>query len=263
VHQIDSATLTLWGVKYLLASLDPEAGFARDTLDSGRFILAERVRFRSVLQGKSKEVALFHNQGYQGQALFLASPLPGEEVRWESSGLLQHRPVPGFGRFYHRQALDKLQAGLLEIRLSLDTDGPVDVVFKGAKARRSLLVDKGSHELAATYEINDAMEEVGYEINPVRPGVKFKLRRISAAPLRIATQPVVSDASVSMTACFARVKAPVEGRLVLTVPYHLLWKAAVDGRPAVVERGPADTVAVRVSPGDHLISVTCYAGGAP
>lgn len=263
VHQIDSATLTLWGVKYLLASLDPEAGFTRDTLGSGRFVLVEHTRFQTFVQGKSKEVGLFYNQGYQGQAFFVASPSPGEDTRLESSGLFLQRPVPGFGRFYDRPELKKLQAGLLEIRLSLDTDGPVDVVFKGAKSRRSLLVDKGSHDLVATYEIDGATEEVGYEINPVRPGVKFKLRRISAAPLRITTQPVISSSSVSMTSCFVRVQAPTEGRVIMAVPYHPLWTTTVDGRPTKVERGPADTVAVRVLPGDHLVSVTCYAGGSP
>lgn len=240
VHQADRLSLAFWGVKYVLAR-DDDAAFARETLGSGRFAFAPAGKLPG---GRT----LWRDADYRGQAFFMADPEPGEVRRVAARRFFSWlRPLQPFGSLYARADLARAGISALVVTVRLTSDGPVDVLLKGGAYRRSLLAGEGTHEFIAPYEVGDGPEDVGYELHPARPGVRFSLESIRAEPLRLGEGGTVSGGAVSPRASFAPVAAARPGRVVFALPYVPgLWRATIDGREATAQPGPAGTVAVPV-----------------
>lgn len=249
VHQADRLTLAFWGVKYVLAR-DDDAAFAKDTLASGRFAFSPAGKLAG-------GVTIWRDEDYRGQAFFLADAGEGEKRRKAPRPYLSWlRPLPTFGAIYSREDLARAGVQALAVTVRVKSDGPVDIVLKGGASRRSLLAGAGTHELIAPYETGDGPEDVGYELHPARPGVRFSLEEITAEPLRLETGGTVRGGSVSPAASFAPVAAERPGRVVFTLPYVPgLWRATVDGRDVRALPGPAGTVTVPVPSGFSLVAL--------
>ena len=248
VHQVDRFTLVFWGVKYILAKTgDPV--FSSETLASHRFNL-ERVH--TLPDG----VEVFHNKDYQGQALFLAAVRPEETRTIEPPpyrGWLN--PPKNWGTLYSRADMASVGASALEVNLKIKASGPVDILLKGGTYRRSLLAGKGSTEIIASYETGDGPEDIGYEIHPAAAGTNFTIRQIVVRPLRL-TQGRLRHIESTPQYSFATVKSDTPGNVVFAQPFiDGFWRASVDGSPAALHRGPANTVAVEAPAGDHLVSI--------
>jgi hypothetical protein len=249
VHQVDRLTLAFWGVKYLLARDDDQA-FAKETLASNRFDLEATAH----LPGG---VTVYRDRDYRGQAFFLAGAGERETRRKAPRPFLAWlRPLQPFGSIYSREDLARVDMKALAVTVRVKSDGPVDVILKGGASRRSLLAGPGTHELIVPYETGDGPEDVGYELHPARPGVRFTLEEITAEPLRVGEGGTVKGGSVSPAASFAPVAAERPGRVVFALPYVPgLWRATLDGLEVPTRPGPAGTVAVAVPAGSHFVAL--------
>lgn len=249
VHQVDRLTLAFWGVKYVLAR-DDDAAFAKDTLGSGRFALDPA----GTLPGG---VTVYRDRDYRGQAFFLADAGEGEMRRKVPRPYLSWlRPLQPFGSLYSREDLGRAGVKVLAVTVRVKSDGPVDVILKGGAARRSLLAGAGTHAFIAPYEVGDGPEDVGYELHPAKPGVRFSLEEIKAEPLRVGEGGTVKGGSVSPAASFAPVVAERPGRVVFALPYTPgLWRATVDGHEVQARPGPAGTVTVPVPAGASFVAL--------
>jgi hypothetical protein len=249
VHQVDRLTLAFWGIKYILTKTG-DSTFSGETLASGHYDLEPA----GDLPGG---ITAYRNGDYRGMALFLA------DARAEEARTLAPRPFLGWlkplkdwGVLYDRAQIVKAKVSALEIRICLDSDGPVDILLKGGAYRRSFLTGKGTHELIATYEAGDGSEDVGYELHPAVPGTRFSLKSIVTKPLRIGQEGRVAVATSDPHASFARVWCDTPGRVVFAQPFLPdFWRADVDGRSVKVRPGPANTVSVDVPTGPHLVSI--------
>ena len=249
VHQADRLTLAFWGIKYVLAR-DDDVAFAKETLDSGRFALEPA----GTLPGG---VTIYRDHDYLGQAFFLADAGEGEMRRKAPRPFLSWlRPLQPFGSLYSREDLGRAGVKVLAVTMRVKSDGPVDVILKGGASRRSLLAGAGTHVLIAPYEVGDGPEDVGYELHPAKPGVRFSLEEIKAEPLRVGEGGTVKGGSVSPAASFAPVVAERPGRVAFALPYVPgLWRATVDGREVWALPGPAGTVTVPVPSGFSFVAL--------
>lgn len=250
VHQADRLTLAFWGIKYILCKVGDHA-FAADTLNSRRFGLEKTGSL-------SGDVDIYRNLDYRGQALFLAATPPDETQSYTppSRLLSWFRPVKNWGTLYPRAEIIRTASSALEITIRLETDGPVDILFKGGAYRRSILAGTGSQELVATYETGSGTEDAEFEIHPVTPGTSFTITAITTRPLRMDTGGAIAEVTSDPHFSFALARASAPGSVVFVQPYvDGLWRADVDGKPAAIRRGPANTVAVDVPAGEHLVSL--------
>jgi len=241
VHHLGPATLALWGVKYVWAKQD--GAFHENTLAVG-YPLAPAPLLAS-RPGNTDGPALFRNLGYRGQALF-APDEPWQETR-AARGLLRIRPLPGAGAL-----IDVPGARVVEARLELEADTPVDVILKNGSARQSFLTGPGRAILRIPFDGGGAVE---YEANPARSGGSVRVLAVAARALILQAEPVVSRASADPLACFAQVDAPTPGRVFFAMPWHNNWEAQVDQSPVPLEPGPAGVVAVPVPAGTHFVTL--------
>lgn len=238
VHHLGAATLALWGVKYVWAKQD--GAFTENTL-AADFPLAPA----PLAVSRPGNTDLFHYLGYQGQALF-APDEPWQEKR-ASRGLLRIRPLPGAGAL-----IDTPGARVVEARLELEADSPVDVILKNGSTRQSFLSGPGRSTLRVPFDGGGAVE---YEANPARSGGSVRVLAVAARTLDLQAEPVVSRASADPLACFAQVDAPTPGRVFFAMPWHGNWEAQVDQSPVLPEPGPSGVVAVPVPAGKHFVSL--------
>jgi len=241
VHHLGPATLALWGVKYVWAKQD--GAFRENTLAAG-YPLAPAPLSAS-RPGDTDSPALFRYSGYRGQALF-APDEPWQEKR-AARGLLRLRPLPGAGAL-----IDAPGARVVEARLELEADSPVDVILKNGAARQSFLTGPGRATLCVPFDGGGAVE---YEANPARSGGAVRMLAVAARALNLQAEPIVIHASADPQACFAQVDAPTPGRVFFAMPWHGNWEAQVDQSPALPEPGPAGVVAIPVPAGKHFVTV--------
>ncbi len=258
VHGIDPTLLCLWGVGYVLARTDAAGGFAENTLDSGSYAFMELWRRNRTMQdGSIRPVGLFANKAYLGQGVFAPDAATVYAAK-AAPGLLGFgaRPLQAYGTFFSQERYAALGCDTIEVTMDLTTDGQADIILKGGKRRQSLLVGPGRHRIRTAYTVGEAVDNVGYEINPAG-GQKTATRvhALRAAPLALAGEPVVVCQSLDPHEGFFRVQAQTPGRLVIPMPYHHRWKATVDGRPVPVVPGISGTTAVALPAGEHFVAV--------
>lgn len=246
VHQIDPLCLTLWGVKYLLARTGAESPVQVEVLDSGLYGFEPAWVWGGPGGG---QVTCFENRDYRGQAFFVPDAQALFSARRPFSAVFRNRgriPLSGV------LAAPGSAAAAMEIVMDIETDQPLDCILSGGGRKQSVLIAPGFHELRVPYQ---AEGDLRYEINPVGPAARAVITRLEARPLSIQAAPAVEAWSVSSRQAFARVRAGGPGRVLFSLPWHRYWEAQVDGRSALTQKGPGNTVAVPVSGGGHFVSL--------
>jgi hypothetical protein len=253
VHNIEAATLTLWGVKYILAEDRAESPFIREAASSPSYRL-EPQGLPGAPEGGGAPAKLWRNLDYRGQAVFLpdAEPVFSRSVPFEPFIRGRDRIQP-FGRF---ASAGELSVKRLEVFLRVRASGQADFILKGGPRRASVLIGKGITEVRVPYEAAGAEAEIGYEINPVQAGTKIEVLALEARPLELETQGTVTRVSAGVRFAFAQVDTGKPGRLTFALPYHPYWRASVNGKETAVSRGPANTTAVAVPAGGGWVSLT-------
>ena len=260
LHTIDPGLLDIWGVKYILARVDPAGGFMEKTVDSGYYPLEEKWRAdRLMPDGSTRCVALLVNHDYRGGAIFIPDAAKVFEAR-PKNGLLGfgRRLLLPYGRFFSREEFQELGVDALEISLDFTCDRPVDVILKGGKRRQSLQLGPGHQTIRTVYTVGKPSEDVGYEINPLHGDkTNIVVKFLKASPLVLQGEPTVKCESLNQYSGFARMNSPIPGQVIFSMPYHEHWQAQVDGNPAAVVPGISGTLAVPVTAGDHFVALLC------
>jgi len=241
VHHLGPATLALWGVKYVWARQD--SAFAQNVLDAG-FPVAP-VQLHDTTRTNQTDRALFRFGAYQGQALF--APDHPWQKKTAARGILRIRPLPGAGTL-----IEASGSKVVEARLELESDCPVDVILKNGSTRQPYLAGPGRTTLLVPF---DGGGKVEYEVNPAQTGGSARVLEIAARELMLQASPVVTEASADPQVCFAQVDAQEPGRVFFALPWHARWEAQVDQSPVQPEPGPAGVVAVPVPAGKHFVTL--------
>ncbi|MBI4806806.1 MAG: glycosyltransferase family 39 protein [Desulfovibrio sp.] len=252
VHHVGPATLTLWGVKYVWAMLDE--AFTENVLQ-GKYPLSP-VELPGLEVKDHSGFGAFLFEGYLGQALF--APDTAWDERKAGRGLVRLRPLPGAGKLISSEVLDRVGADMIEVRLEVDADAPVDVLVKGGGERRAYVMGAGQTTMLVPYEVRlgrGSGADVEYEINPTKAGGMVRLLTAAARPMSLHGAPLVTHASVTPREAFATVAAPSAGRVFFALPWHRHWVAQVDSETVLPQKGPAGVVAVPVPEGTHFVAL--------
>lgn len=252
LHNLDAPVFALWGIQYVLskAGADPEFDQSARAPGSG---------FRPAggelpLDAGGNRQDLWENLGYLGQALFIpdAPAVVDRAVPFTFFIRGRDRILP-YGKLCDAA---ESPTGVLEVHLRVRTDVQADLILKGGPRRLSILLGPGSHDLRVPYVTAGGSGEIGYEINAIgRTSLKAEVLALRVGPLALEGASTAHEASVGLEQAFATTDSPVPGRMVFALPWHRYWRASVDGRPANVEKGPANTVAVRVNEKGGLVSL--------
>jgi hypothetical protein len=248
VHQVPPELMILWGVKYVLAREDQAF---RDQAENNPAYALKPLSL-AVKPSFPDNTKLYQFTRFDGMAHFLPSPPEGSRQvarpRW--FGLLERHKLKTYGELY-AASLARPTSGLLRVRMTVDCDGPMDLLLKGGPEPLSIYLGAGRNEVDVPLAL-DQGGQPGYELNPASSGATCTVRSIEAEPMRI--EPA-QGWSCSARHSFATVTAEATGHVLFALPYHPYWKASVDGVDVEAEKGPGNTVAVPMPEGQHLVEL--------
>jgi hypothetical protein len=258
VHNIGPTTLQLWGVKYILARLTPNSSFEDMVLRSDRYSLKEINRFKTLFGEEKRDVGLFYNNEYKGQ-VFFAKYGEGESKRkpfykriWES---IFNRKKTVQGVLYDSDKIKRMGANNIAVYMKVKSSAPAIITVRGGGKEESWDIAEGVQTVWMPYRIFNPDEPVVYEINPLKKRGKIYVEEVYARPLFLYSDQAISNAKISKRGGTISVNVDADGEIIFSLPYHKYWRAEVDGKMAIVNKGLAGTIAVKVSKGEHFIKV--------
>ncbi len=256
IHQADPLCLTLWGIKYVIADMRPESAFVKNTITTPEVPLVPVQRLLTTFDNQAREIGIFKNTSYLGQAFFAAAPNPSEVITLRKArGRLLEHPIKTYGELYPENLLQTGNISALEAHFIIETDTTVDILIKNSHYKQSYLVGPGYHDIILPFSVTKTNESVSYEINPISESGKITVHALSASPLRLERTPIVSFSDVDPNHGFVHVESTEPGRVIFALPDHGLWRAEVDGQKVKTMPGPAGCVSVPIPAGEHFIAL--------
>lgn len=256
IHQADPLCLTLWGIKYVVADMRPESAFVKQTLTAPEAPLMLVQRLLTTFDAQSREVGIFKNTSYFGQAFFAAAPNSSEIITLRKTrGRLLEHPIKTYGELYPQELLQAGNVTALETHFTIETDTTVDILIKDSHHSQSYLIGPGYHDIVLPFSVAKTDKSVSYEINPTQESGKITVHALSASPLRLKKTPVISFSDVDPDHAFVHVGSTEPGRVIFALPDHGFWQAEVDGQGVKTMPGPAGCVSVPITEGEHFIAL--------